>query len=111
MAEVKKPSDLPKANKHKPMKNLKMSLELLQTLSPLYQTYLSSNDQLLVQKDHRPVSPLRTNTLKTKTTSGDVEFGPAIQSARSHDYGCTVLCKDLCVLSNDEHWTVTPQTH
>ena len=36
MAEVKKPSDLPKAKKHKPMdsdedmKNLKMSLELLQ---------------------------------------------------------------------------------
>ena len=54
------------------MKNLKMSLELLQTLNPLYQCYLSSKDQqpvckdqLPVNKDHRPVPTLRMKTLRT----------------------------------------------
>ena len=42
---------------------------------------------------------------------GDGESGPAIQSARSHDSGRTVLYPDLCVLTDDEHWTVTPETH
>ena len=42
---------------------------------------------------------------------GDVEFGSAIQSARSHDSGRTVLYPDLYVLTNDEHWTVTLETH
>ena len=42
---------------------------------------------------------------------GDGESGPAIQSARSDDSGRTVLYPDLYVLTNDEHWTVTPETH
>ena len=32
-------------------------------------------------------------------------------SAQSQDSGRTVLCPDLYVPSNDEHWTMTPETH
>ena len=32
-------------------------------------------------------------------------------SAQSQDSGRTVLYPDLCVLSNDEHWAMTPKTH
>ena len=33
------------------------------------------------------------------------------KSARSEDSGRTVLYRDIYVLTNDEHWTVTPETH
>ena len=42
---------------------------------------------------------------------GERESGPAIQSARSHDSRRTVLYPDLRVLTNVEHWTMTPETH
>ena len=42
---------------------------------------------------------------------GEGESGPAIQSARSHDSRRTVLYPDLYVLTNDEHWTMTPEAH
>ena len=45
------------------------------------------------------------------TKYGDVEFGPAIQSSRSHDTGEIVLYPDLYVLTNDEYWTGTLETH
>ena len=32
-------------------------------------------------------------------------------SAQSQDFGRTVLCPDLHVLTDDEHWTMTPETH
>ena len=32
-------------------------------------------------------------------------------SAQSQDSGRTVLYPDLYVLTNDEHWAMTPQTH
>ena len=32
-------------------------------------------------------------------------------SAQSHDSGRTVPYPDLYVLNNDEHWTMTPETH
>ena len=32
-------------------------------------------------------------------------------SARSQDSGRTTLYPDLCILTNDEHWTVTPEKH
>ena len=70
------------------MKYVKMSLELLQTLSPLYQCYLFGQDQLPVHKVHRQV-PTR----------------------RSHDSGTTVLHPDLYVPTNGEHWTMTPEAH
>ena len=31
-------------------------------------------------------------------------------SAKSQDFGRTELCPDLCVLTNDEQWTMTPET-
>ena len=42
---------------------------------------------------------------------GEGESGPAIQSARSHDSGRTMFQPDLYVLTNDEHWTMTPEAH
>ena len=42
---------------------------------------------------------------------GEGESAPAIQSTRSHDSGRTVLYPDLNVLTNDEHWTMTPEAH
>ena len=64
-------------------------------------------------------SPAKTSCQLTRTighTDDDDEYedgesGPAMQSARSHDSGGTVLYPDLHVLTNDEHWTVTPETH
>ena len=32
-------------------------------------------------------------------------------SAQSQDSGRTMLSPDLYVLTNDEHWTLTPETH
>ena len=32
-------------------------------------------------------------------------------SARSQDSAKPVFCPDLYVLTNDEQWTVTPETH
>ena len=80
-----------------------------QTLSHLYQCYLSSKDQLPVHKDHRPVP--EDEYTDDDDEYGDGESGPATQSARSHDYRKTVLYPDLHVLTNGEHWTVTPETH
>ena len=42
---------------------------------------------------------------------GEGESGPGIQSARSHHSCRTVLYPDLYVLTNDEHWTMTPEAH
>ena len=58
MAVVKKPSDVPKAKKHKHMKYLKMSLELLQILNPWYHYNLFIKDQL----------PFPTHRMKTVST-------------------------------------------
>ena len=33
------------------------------------------------------------------------------KSARSQDSGRTILFPDLYVLTNDEHWAITPETH
>ena len=117
MVEVKKPSDLPKAMKHKPMDSDEDGEE------PQNEPGTSFNTQPSV-----PVLPLQqgsaassqgpsasTNSEDEYTDDldeyGERESGPAIQSARSHDSGRTVLYPDLCVLTNHEHWTVTPETH
>ena len=42
---------------------------------------------------------------------GEGEFGPAIQSARSHDLGRTVFYPDIFVLTDNEHWIMTPEAH
>ena len=67
------------------MKNLKTSLELLQTHNLLYQYFLL--------------------TLVMKTEYSD-EY-----SAQSQNSERTLFCPDLYVLTNDEHWTMTPETH
>ena len=93
MAEVKKPSDLPKAKKHKPMDS-------------------SDEDDEEAASSQRPSASTNSEDEYTDDDEyGDGESGPAIQSARSHDSGRTVLYPDLYVLTNDEHWTVTPETH
>ena len=81
---------------------VEMSLALLQTLRPLYQCY-----------QQRPAASSQGPSANTDDDDErrDGESGPAIQSGRSHDSGRTVLYPDLCVLTNDEHWTVTPETH
>ena len=93
------------------MKNLYMSLELLQTLShlvpvlPLQQGPAASSQ--------RPSASTNSEDEYTDDDdeNGDGESGPEIQSPRSHDSGRTVLYPDLYALVNDEHWTVTLETH
>ena len=116
-AEVKKPSDLPKAKKHKPMDSDE------DDEVPQNEPGTSSNTEPPV-----PVLPLQSGSTSsshgpsTSTSSedesadnddehGEGESGPAIQSARSHDSGRTVLHPDLYVLTINEHWTMTPEAH
>ena len=85
--------------------------------------YLSIQDQHPVHTVHRPVllrpdhnehRPLPSSEDESADNDddhGEGESGPAIQSARSHDSGRTVLHPDLYVLTNDEHWTMTPEAH
>ena len=73
------------------MKNLKTSLEPLQTLNLLYQYYLFIKDQQPVRKDQLPVQFLVMKTVSTAMS--------------------TVLYPDLYVPTNDEHWIITPETH
>ena len=88
-----------------------MSLELLQTLSPIVP---------VLPLNQGPAASSQGPSTSTKSEDeytddddeyGDGESGPRMQSARSHDSGRTVLHPDLYVLTNDEHWTVTPETH
>ena len=87
----------------KTMKNLKMSYEILQTLT--------SQDQHPVHKDHRPVPALRMNPLTTTTSTEKENLAEQYKSARSHDSGRTVLYPDLYDLTLDEYWTMTPEAH
>ena len=73
--------------------NFKTSLEPLQTLNLLYQCFL-------VRMDLLPVQFLVTKTMSVATKN----------RPQSQDSGRTVLYPDLCVLTNDEHWTMTPET-
>ena len=103
------------------MKHHKTNLERLQTLSLKYQYYLSNQDQhpvhtvhrpvLLqpVHKEHGPETALRLNPLTTIT--GKENLAQQYKSARSQDSGRTVLYPDHHVLTNDEHWTMTPEAH
>ena len=81
--------------------NLTTSLEPLQILNLLYQYFLCIKDQQPVRRDQLPVQ-----FLVMKTSEDSDEY-----SAQSQDSGRTVLYPDLYVLTNDEHWTMTPETH
>ena len=96
------------------MKYREKNLELLQTLSLQFQHYLTSQDHhpvhtvhrpaLLrpVHKEHGPVTALRMNPLTMMTLTENLA-----QQYKVHD----VLHPDLYVLTNDEHWTMTPEAH
>ena len=107
MAEVKKPSYLPKAKKHKLMDSDEEDEE------PQNELGTSSNSQPM-----KPVLPLHQGpaassqgpAASANSEDEDSEYSDDY-SARSQDSGRTVLYPDLYVLTNDEHWTVTPETH
>ena len=126
-SEVKRPRDLPRAKKQKPMDSDEAEG------APQNKSGTSSNIQppLLpfqsgsASRSHGPsTSTTSTSSQRTLTNTrsedesldndddhGEGESGPAIQSARSQDSGRTVLYPDLCVLINDEHWTMMPEAH
>ena len=130
-AEVKKPSVLPKAKKHEPMdsdeddevpQNEHGTSSSAQLPVPLLVLPLRSGS---TSSSHGPLtSTTPTNSQRTSTSTssedesadiddehGERESGPAVQSARGHGSGRTVFCPDLHVLTNDEHWTMTPEAH
>ena len=118
VAEMKQPSELPKATKHISMDSDEEDAE------PQNEHGTSSNSQPVV-----PVLPLHqgaaassqgpatssqgpsaiTDSEDEETEDEDDEHGE--QGARSQDSGRTVFYSDFYVLTNDEHWTVTPETH
>ena len=107
MAEMKQPSDLPKARKHKSMYSDEDDEE------PHNETRTSSNSQ--------PIAPvLLLHQGAAASSQGPAAFDNSADedseysdeySARSQDSRRTVFYPDLHVLTNDEHWTVTPETH
>ena len=82
-------------------KNLKTNLELRQTLNPCYQCYPFIKDKAAGSQ-----GPAASDNSEDKDSEHRDEY-----SARSQDSGRTVLYPDPCVLTNDEHGTVTPRTH
>ena len=84
------------------MKNLETSWEPLQTFNLLYQYYLFTQDQQPVRKDQMPVQFL--------VSDEDSEYSDEF-CAQCQDLQRTLHYPDLYVLTNDEHWTVTPETH
>ena len=109
--------------------------ELLRTLTLQYLCYLSNQVpeeeihmggqiQSTTSSQGPPTSTTLASSQRTSTSTssedestnnddehGEGESGPAIQSAQSHDSGRTVLYPDLYVLTNNEHWTMTPEAH
>ena len=80
---------------------------------PKNETRTSSNYQPIV-----PVLPLHQGA--AASSPGPAAFDNSADedsehsdeySARSQDSGRTVFYPDFHVLTNDEHWTVTPETH
>ena len=91
----------------KTMKDLRMSLEPLQCLRP-YQ-YLPPQQE--------PVANLQGQAASSQgpdasVISGDEDSEYSDEySAQSQDSGRTILYPDLYVLTDDEHWTMKPETH
>ena len=101
------PSTPPKAKKHKSMDPDEDDEE------PQNEPASSPNSQPTVT-----VRPLRQGPAAssqgpaTSAFSGDEDSEYSDEySAQSQDSARTVLYPDLIVLTNDEHWTVTPETH
>ena len=131
--EVKKPSDLPKAKKHKPMdsdeddevpQNEPGTSSNTQPIQ--YLCYLSNQvpeeeiqkvDRLPVHKihrpvqsrplhkEHRPVPVLRMNPLTTMTSTEKENLAKQYRVHGVMTQRRTVFYPDLHVLTNDEHWS------
>ena len=102
-----KPNELPVAKKHKSMDSGEDYEE------PQSETGTSSCSQPFV-----PVLPLNQGPAASprgpaaSANSGDENSEYSDEySARSQDSGGTVLYPDVDILTNDEHWTVRPETH
>ena len=98
-----KPNDLPIAKKHKSMDSDEDDEE------PQNEPGTSSTSQPFL-----PVLPLNQGPAASSqgpAASSNSDDENSEYSARSQDSGRTVLCPDLYILTNDEHWTVTPETH
>ena len=76
----------------KTMMNLKMSLEPLQSLTQLYQYYLSIKDQQQVHQE--PAASSQGPAASANSGDKDSECSDEY-SAQSEDSGRTVLCPDL----------------
>ena len=99
MAE-KQPSELPKAKKHKSLDSDEDDEEHQNDPGA------SSNSQPTA-----PVLPCSHGPAASAISGDeDSEFCDEY-SAQSQDSGRTVLYPDLNVLTDDEHWTLTPETH
>ena len=140
-AEVKKQSDLPKAKKHKPMdsdeddevpqnepgtsSNTQPPVPVLPLPSGARRGDTTGGQIRSTTSLQGPsISTTSTSSQRTSTSTssedestdnddehGEGESGPSTQSARSHDSAGTALYPDLHVLTNDEHWTMTPEAH
>ena len=73
----------------------------------------SSTSQLFVQVLPLNQGPAASSQGPAASANSDDESSAYSDeySARSQDSGKTVLCPDLYILTHDEHWTVTPETH
>ena len=105
---------MPKAKKYKLMDSEEDDEE------PQNEPGTSSNSQPTA-----PVPPLHQRPESSSQGPAASSQGPAASansededseysdeySAQTHDSGRTVLYPDLYVLTNDEHWTKTPETH
>ena len=118
MAEVTKPSDLPKANKHKPMdsdeddevpQNEPGTSSNTQPTVPVLHfqqgSATSSKDPSTRTNSTSSQKPSTSTSSEDKSTDdddehGEGESGPAKRSSRSHDSRRTVFYPDLWVLTN-----------
>ena len=73
----------------------------------------SSNSQPIVPVlplYQRPAASSQGPAAADNSVDEDSEYSDEY-SARSQDSGGTVFYPDLHILTNDEYWTVTPETH
>ena len=64
----------------------------------------------VLPRQQRPAASLQGPAASAISGDEDSEYSDEY-SAQSQDSGRTVLYPDLHVLMNDEHWTLTPETH
>ena len=107
MKEVVKPTDLPIAKKHKSMDSDEDDEE------PQNEPGTSSTSQPflpVLPLNQGPAASSQGPAASSNSDDENIEYSDEY-SARSQDSGRTVLCPDLHILTNDEHWTVTPETN